>query len=41
MEGCELTVGINRVEYVHVELLRPVLVDLERFLCVDEIVAGI
>lgn len=40
MEGCELSVGISRVEYAQVELLRPVLVDLERLLCLDEIVAG-
>lgn len=40
MEGCELTVGIGRVEYAHVELLRPVLVDLERLLCVGGLVVG-
>jgi hypothetical protein len=40
IEGCELTVGIGRVEYAQVEPLRPVLVDLERLLCVGALVGG-
>lgn len=39
LEGCEFAVRSGRVEYIQVEPLRPVLVDLERLLCVGELIA--